>query len=192
MLHLSATLEAQAAELAEGFHEAGLQANATGDAAAALRAFSRAIAVDSAPKYVLSAANMKLKLGDALTAVADYTELLTGALSAGPRTLTATQREMAERKLADARALLPAGSVGAPSPLAPAPAGAVAAPPEPAVPPAVAAPSELPAPPEPAGAADLPGSKYWNLKQRILIEVLGASPQAIDEDQVRCVTRRLI
>ena len=167
MLHLSATLEAQAAELAEGFHEAGLQANAAGDAAAALHAFSRAITMDCAPKYVLSAANMKLKLGDASSAAAEYTELLTGAATGGSRPLTAAQREMAERKLVDARALLSSAS----SP-APAPAEAVAAPTAPAM------------PAEPAGAGELPGSKYWKLKQRILVEVLGASPYTIDEDEV--------
>ena len=104
---LAVSLESsRGAHAAEEANAAGLSANAQGDTAGALRCFCRAFELAPVPRYVLSAANMRLKLGDASGAAAQYAELLHGTTPVGQIPLSVEQTALAERKLAEAEAAM--------------------------------------------------------------------------------------
>ena len=93
----------------------GISLNRAGDTVSALATFLEAHALDPAePKYLLSAANMALKLGKSSEALRAYDELL----QPGLYRLTAAQAQMAraKREAARARAAPSAVSESAPAP----------------------------------------------------------------------------
>ncbi|KOO52848.1 hypothetical protein Ctob_011896 [Chrysochromulina tobinii] len=76
----------------------GKEANSAGEFAAACACFESAYALARREGMLVSAANMRLKLGDAYTAAAMYRQLLSD-----PGLLDAKERDMATRKLKEAQ-----------------------------------------------------------------------------------------
>ena len=81
----------------------GKDANANSDFSLACACFEAAYALSMRGGMLVSAANMRLKLGEPDTAAAMYKHVLT-------TDLLATEREMATRKLSEAQGLLGAGA----------------------------------------------------------------------------------
>jgi hypothetical protein len=88
----------------------GKEANSAGEFAAACACFESAYALARREGMLVSAANMRLKLGDAYTAAAMYRQLLSD-----PGLLDAKERDMATRKLKEAQDVLKTQGGGDPA-----------------------------------------------------------------------------